>query len=181
MRIVAGKFKGKRITTPSGLPVRPTTDQAKESLFNVLNNDFDLDEVSVLDLFAGTGNISYEFISRGAEKVVSVDANFKCFQFHKKMKQELEMDNYHPFKGDVFRAIKSINEKFDIVFADPPYQLSGIENLADTLLALDIYNEGAVLIIEHGKETIYSHEKLEQHRSYGSVNFSFFYPFKDNG
>ncbi|MFT6717187.1 MAG: 16S rRNA (guanine966-N2)-methyltransferase, partial [Saprospiraceae bacterium] len=145
MRIVAGKFRGKRITAPNGLPVRPTTDQAKESLFNVLNNQYNLDEITVLDLFSGTGNISYEFISRGAVKVISVDANFKCFQFHKKMKQELGMDNYFPFKGDVFRALKSINEKFDIVFADPPYQLTGIENLADTLLALDIYKKDAKL------------------------------------
>lgn len=174
MRIVSGKYRGKRITAPNGLPVRPTTDQAKESLFNVLSNEYELQEVTVLDLFAGTGNISYEFVSRGAVKVVSVDANFKCFQFHKNIKEELKMNNYFPFKGDVFRAIKSINEKFDIVFADPPYQLKGIENLADTLLALDIYKKGAKLIIEHGKDTSYDHEKLEQHRKYGSVNFSFF-------
>lgn len=176
MRIIAGKHRGKKIIAPNGLPVRPTTDQAKESLFNVLNNEYDLREIAVLDLFAGTGNISYEFISRGAKKAVSVDANYKCFQFHKKIKQELQLDNYHPFKGDVFRAIKSISEKFDIVFADPPYQLKGIENLADTLLDLDIYKEGATLIIEHGKETNYSHQKLEQHRKYGAVNFSFFNP-----
>jgi 16S rRNA (guanine966-N2)-methyltransferase len=174
MRIIAGKFRGKRITTPVGLPVRPTTDQAKESLFNVLNNEYDLDEITVLDLFAGTGNISYEFLSRGAVKVISVDANFKCFQFHKQMKAELESDNYFPFKGDVFRAIKSIDEKFDIVFADPPYQLKGIEKLADTLLELDIYKDNAKLIIEHGKKTSYAHKNLDQRRSYGSVNFSFF-------
>jgi len=180
MRIISGKFRGKKITAPKDLPVRPTTDQAKESLFNVLNNEYDLQEVKVLDLFSGTGNVSYEFISRGAVKVISVDANYKCFQFHKKTKQELALDNYFPFKGDVFRAIKSIDEKFDIVFADPPYQLKGIENLADTLLELDIYKENAKLIIEHGKETVYKHEKLDQHRKYGSVNFTFFNPNPGN-
>ena len=174
MRVISGKFRGKKITAPNGLPVRPTTDQAKESLFNVLNNEFDLENITVLDLFAGTGNISLEFLSRGATKVVSVDANFKCFQFHKKIKQTLDLSHYFPFKGDVFRAIKSIDEKFDVVFADPPYQLKGIEQLANTLLALDIYKKDAKLIIEHSKDTTYDHPLLAQHRKYGSVNFSFF-------
>lgn len=178
MRIIGGEFKGKKIIPPKGLPVRPTTDQAKESLFNVLANQYDLQGIKVLDLFAGTGNISYEFLSRGALKVVSVDANFKCFQFHKKIKQELNLKHYTPYKGDVFRAIKSIDSKFDIVFADPPYQLKNIGDLGPILLGLDIYEPNGKLIIEHGKDTSYDLPQLEQHRKYGGVNFSFFDPFK---
>lgn len=174
MRIIGGSLKGRKIIAPKNLPVRPTTDQAKESLFNVLNSRVDFSEIDVLDLFSGTGNISYEFVSRGAKSVTSVDANFNCFQFQKKTKTELGLSNYHPFKGDIYRALKSIPQKFDIIFADPPYQLPTIQTLPDFILQHDLLNENGILIIEHGKETTYEHPLLTEHRKYGNVNFSFF-------
>ena len=174
MRVISGKFKGRKIIAPSNLPVRPTTDQAKESLFNVLANDIDFNQVSVLDLFAGTGNISMEFLSRGAVKVVSVDANQHCFNFNKKLKEQWNLDNYFPYKNDVFRSIKNINEQFDIVFADPPYQMPNISELPKLLLSSDLFKENGLLIIEHGKDTVYEHPFLLETRVYGSVNFSFF-------
>ncbi len=174
MRIISGQFKGRRFFPPSNLPVRPTTDQAKESLFNVLSNELDFSTVSVLDLFAGTGNISLEFISRGVKKVISVDANEHCVSFHKKMKESLELKNYFPYKNDVFRAIHSVKESFDVVFADPPYQMKNINDLANVLLEANLLNPGGILIIEHGKDTVYEHPKLRETRKYGNVHFSFF-------
>lgn len=176
MRIVSGSLRGRKIFAPKNLPVRPTTDQAKESLFNVLHNRYDFDESTVLDLFSGTGNISYEFISRGALKVTAVDANFHCFQFQKKTKKDLDLTNFHPHKGDVFRAIKSISEKYDIIFADPPYQIDNLLDLPDLILGQDLLKEGGCLIIEHGKQTTFEHPNFVEHRTYGGVNFSFFKP-----
>lgn len=174
MRIISGQYKGRKIHAPSGLPVRPTTDQAKESLFNVLSNDYDFTEITVLDLFAGTGNISLEFLSRGAQKVVSVDANQHCFMFHKHMKELWNINQYFPYKNDVFRAVKMLTEKFDIVFADPPYQMKNIAEVPDVILNNDLLKEGGTLIVEHGRETIYEHLRLTETRSYGNVHFSFF-------
>lgn len=174
MRIIAGTHRGRKIIAPKNLPVRPTTDQAKESLFNVLNNRYDLDNIEVLDLFSGTGNMSYEFVSRNAKKVTAVDANFHCFQFQKKIKTELVMENFFPFKGDVFRAVKSIGSQFDIVFADPPYQLKNLTDIPDLIFENNLVKEGGILIVEHGKDTTFEHKNLIEHRQYGGVNFSFF-------
>lgn len=176
MRIIGGSLKGRKIIAPKNLPVRPTTDQAKESLFNVLNSKFDLDVFDVLDLFSGTGNISLEFLSRGVNSVTSIDANFNCFQFQKKTKQQYNLDNYFPYKGDVFRALKSVKKQFDVIFADPPYQLKNIQDLPDFILSFNLLKPGGVLIVEHGKETTYEHPHLIEHRKYGNVNFSFFDP-----
>ena len=119
MRIISGTFKGRRITAPKKLPVRPTTDMAKESLFNILNNRFYFDEVSVLDLFSGTGNISYEFASRGTENVTSVDANYGCVQFINKTAEEFEM-SIQTIKSDFFKFLENHTLQYSLFFADPP-------------------------------------------------------------
>lgn len=174
MRIIGGTLKGRKIIAPKNLPVRPTTDQAKEGLFNLLNSRFELDELEILDLFSGTGNISYEFISRGVKSAHSVDANFNCFQFQKKIKSEFALDNYYPFKGDIYRALKSIKQQFDVVFADPPYQLPTINTLPEFILSHDLLKKDGILVVEHGKETVFNHPNLIEHRKYGNVNFSIF-------
>src|SRR5690606_13437507 len=120
MRIISGKHKGKRLTAPAKLPVRPTTDYAKEALFNILNNQYYFDQISVLDLFAGTGNISFEFASRGAKQITAVDAHYGCIRYISKIKEELEYP-ISPVKSDVFSYLEKSLITADIIFADPPY------------------------------------------------------------
>ena len=174
MRIIAGKYRGKKIIAPKNLPVRPTTDQAKESLFNILQNRYTFEELEVLDLFSGTGNLSYEFLSRGVSKVVAVDANFACVTFQKRIKTELNLENFEPRKGDVLRALPSILQKFDLIFADPPYQMKEIGELPELILSSNILKPDGILILEHGPQTQYEDPRLIEHRKYGNVNFSFF-------
>ncbi len=175
MRIVSGKYKRRIITPPKNLPVRPTTDMAKESLFNILNNYIDFSGQNVLDLFSGTGNISYEFISRGAALVTSVDKDFGCVKFIKETAAKLSMDNLKPVRQDVFRFLNNTKSKYDIIFADPPYKLESIGELADTIIERGLLKESGWLIIEHPKEIDFSNNKyFHEHRNYGSVNFSLF-------
>lgn len=177
MRIISGQFKGRKITAPKNLPVRPTTDQAKEGLFNILNNQIEFEGLKVLDLFSGTGNISMEFLSRGAGKVSSVDANYHCVQFQKSLARDFEIEaKYRIFKSDVFRAIKGVTEKFDVIFADPPYQLDRISELPAAILDCDILSPDGILVIEHGSKTNFDHPKKVDQRKYGSVHFSIFHP-----
>ena len=175
MRIISGKYKGKRITAPKNLPVRPTTDQAKESLFNILNNNFHLEGLKVLDLFSGTGNISYEFLSRNASEVISVDAHYGCVAFQKKMRDELKALNFTPYKNDVFKALKLLNKKFDIIFADPPYDLENIPEIANMVFENDLLSQEGWLIIEHPSEIQFHHPNKKDHRNYGRVNFTIFH------
>lgn len=123
MRIISGRCKGKKIIAPDNLPVRPTTDQAKESLFNIIYNNFDFEDLKVLDLFSGTGGVSYEFLSRGAINVTAIDAHYNCVAFQKKMKVELKFSNFTPIKNDVFSSLQKLDQKFDMIFADPPLSL----------------------------------------------------------
>lgn len=173
MRIIGGVYKGKRIDVVKGLPVRPTTDFAKEGLFNILNNKLELKGAKTLDLFCGTGNISLELASRGAE-VTSVDANFKCVKFVGDISRELKL-NLFTVKNDVFKFLKSQNVKYDLIFADPPYDLENMEEIHKLVFENKLLKENGLLIIEHGPKT-----KLEnllnfsEHRKYGNVNFSFF-------
>ena len=133
MRIVSGRLKGRRLKAPKQLPVRPTTDMAKEALFNILNNQYYFDELSVLDLFAGTGNISYEFASRGTAEITAVDNHYGCINFIKTTSQELDI-GVNALKSDVFSFLNATTKSYDIVFADPPYDLNqemrplGIDN-----------------------------------------------------
>lgn len=174
MRIISGQFKGKRFNPPKGLPVRPTTDQAKESLFNILSNNFYFEDLDVLDLFSGTGSMSYEFISREVRSVISIDNNYNCIAYQKKQRAELKVDNYKIFKNDVFRGLEKLSTKFDLIFADPPYDLKNILEIPDAIFKKDIMNEGAWLIVEHSKHTRFDHVRFVEHREYGGVNFSIF-------
>ncbi len=176
MRIISGNYKGKRIIAPKKLPVRPTTDMAKEALFNILNNQYYFNEISVLDLFAGTGNISYEFASRGTERIVSVDADFGCIKFINKIANELDF-NISTIKSDVFSYLEKVNVKSDIIFADPPYDmtLEEFSKIPELVFNNELLLENGVLIIEHSKYTDLSQlPHFSNQRRYGVSVFSFF-------
>jgi len=177
MRIISGKHKGKRLTAPKKLPVRPTTDMAKEGLFNILNNRVHFSGLKVLDLFSGTGNISYEFASRGSGPITSVDAHIECIKFIKKTSEELELD-ITPIKTDVYKYLEKSGIKADVVFADPPYDFTEdqFKNIAELVFEHDILNEDGMLIIEHSKHTdLSSGKNFNEARRYGNSVFSFFY------
>lgn len=176
MRIISGKYKGRRINPPKNLPVRPTTDMSKEALFNVLNNHFSFSGVKVLDLFAGTGNISYEFASRGCDHITSVDADFGCIKFIKQTAAEFDF-NIAAIKSDVFKFLEKNNSTYDIVFADPPYGLdqATFEKLVLHIFTYDLLSDEAMLIIEHSKHTSLEHlSHFSFKKSYGGSIFSFF-------
>lgn len=175
MRIIAGTLRGRRLNPPANLPVRPTTDMARESLFNILNNYVDYEDCSVMDLFAGTGAVSIEFISRGAREVTSIDINNACTEFIKTTARQLNLDNIHVVRADVFDLLKRANRQFDIVFADPPYALHDLEQLPDLVFGSDVLTEDGIFILEHPKEFSFEeHPHFWQHRAYGKVNFTFF-------
>lgn len=175
MRIVSGTHKGRLVRPPKSIQARPTTDFAKENLFNILENRIDFEGKTVLDLFAGTGNISYEFISRGCKEVTAVEKNFKHIRFIQKTAEELEMDNLQTIKKDVFKFLQSLEQKFDLIFADPPYQLKEARQLPDLVFARNILQEDGLFILEHSKHTEFNdHPSFFEKRSYGSVQFSFF-------
>ncbi len=177
MRIIGGKYKGKKIQAPKGLRARPTTDFAKESLFNILNNLIDLEDLDVLDLFSGTGNISYEFVSRGASKVWSVEMDRKSCDFIRKYADTNELSELKVVKANAYQFLKTVSVKFDVVYADPPYGHKHVATLHEKLLEADILKEDGMIIIEHGPETDYSDSTyLMDHRKYGHVHFSFFKP-----
>lgn len=174
MRIIGGTYKGKVIKLPKDLPVRPTTDFAKEGLFNILANKIDMDGLSVLDLFSGTGHISLEFASRGAGSITGVDKSFKCAGFLRSISKELNF-NINAIKSDVFDFLKNCPSTFDLVFADPPYDMEEIPKIHELVFEKNLLNENGILIIEHGPKTKLEHlSGFTQHRKYGNVNFSFF-------
>lgn len=176
MRIISGKYKGRRIQAPKKLPVRPTTDLAKESLFNILNNHFNFSELKILELFAGTGNISYEFASRGATPILCVDADFGCVNFIKKTATEFDFD-ITAIKSDVFKYLERCNTSYDIVFADPPYHLTQeqFENVIKLVFENEILDEEGMLIVEHSKDMKLDHMMhFSFSKNYGGTAFSFF-------
>lgn len=176
MRIISRKYKGRRISPPKGLPVRPTTDMSKEALFNVLNNHFNFEGLKVLDLFAGTGNISYEFASRGSTPITSVDGDFGCVKFIKQTASEYDF-NIAATKSDVFKFLEKNNASFDIVFADPPYALdqSTFEKIVLLVFERNTLNEDGMMVIEHSKYTKLDHMiHFSFKKSYGGSIFSFF-------
>ena len=176
MRIISGSFKGRRITAPKKLPVRPTTDMAKEGLFNILNNQFYFDEISVLDLFSGTGNISYEFASRGTCRITAVDADHGCIQFNEKISEEFKMD-IRAHKSDVFPFLEKTSLKSDVIFADPPYNmgLEDFERIHQLVFGNELLLPDGQLIIEHAKQMKLSHlSNFSSERKYGGSVFSFF-------
>jgi 16S rRNA (guanine966-N2)-methyltransferase len=175
VRVVAGKLRGTVIAPPAGLPVRPTTDRAKESLFNILTNYFAFEELNVLDLFAGTGNMSYEFCSRGANQVVAVERDFGCIQFIKQMKQKYALQELSVIKRDVFAYLQQCDQQFDIIFADPPYAMPRIHELPRVVMGKFMLQPNGWLIIEHGADLDMSNESgFFEKRAYGQSVFSFF-------
>lgn len=175
MRIIGGKLKGIRLQPPANLPVRPTTDMAKEALFNILNNKFDFESCSVLDLFCGTGNLTFEFASRKAEKVLAVDLNYGCVNWVKNTAQKFEFEQVEVRKGDVFKLLKQITGAYDLIFADPPYNMPNIPQLPILVREQQLLKPGGLLVVEHQ-----SHMKLNSQpgytetRKYGNSSFSFF-------
>jgi 16S rRNA (guanine(966)-N(2))-methyltransferase RsmD len=176
MRIVSGKYKGKRILAPKALPVRPTTDMAKEALFNILHNRFYFDEISVLDLFSGIGSISLEFASRGCDKVVSVDQHPGCVKFLQKTSDSIEA-NLECIRSDAFVYLKNTGRKFDVIFADPPYDLdqTEFEKIIDLVTERGLLESEGLLILEHGaKMSFENNPTFVESRRYGGSAFSFF-------
>jgi 16S rRNA (guanine966-N2)-methyltransferase len=174
VRIVSGTHKGRQIPVRKNFPSRPTTDFAKENLFNILQNYFDLDGLEVLDLFAGTGNISYEFASRGSI-VKSIELNFRSFHFIQETAKELALSRLTVVKADVFRFLEKTDKRWDIIFADPPFDLEDIEHLPDLIFRKELLKRDGWFILEHSDQKKFDdHPYLREKRSYGSVNFSIF-------
>lgn len=176
MRIISGKYKGKRLIAPKSLPVRPTADMQKEALFNILQNRYYFDQLKVLDLFSGTGNIAYEFASRGATDIVAVDAHYACVQYISRVNKELEF-SIDAVKSDVFKYLRRITMKFDLIFADPPYEMpiDKFEKIPSLVFGREMLLDKGLLIIEHASHTDLSHlPYFKEMRKYGGSVFSFF-------
>ncbi|MDO4196026.1 MAG: 16S rRNA (guanine(966)-N(2))-methyltransferase RsmD [Prevotellaceae bacterium] len=175
MRIITGKYKGRHFDVPRSFKARPTTDFAKENIFNVMNGYIDFEDCTALDLFAGTGSISLELLSREAKTVVSVEMDRDHANFIRQCLKKIDDENCMLIKGDVFRFVKSCKQKFDFIFADPPYALPNLPTIPDLIFEHDLLAEDGVFVFEHGKDNDFSnHPRFIEHRAYGSVNFSIF-------
>ena len=176
MRIISGKHKSRRINAPNNLPVRPTTDMAKEALFNILNNSYYFDQISVLDIFSGIGSIGFEFASRGTPQITCVDQHQGCIKFLEKTNNELDFD-IQIIKSDAFSFLEKTNSKFDVIFADPPYDFTQekFQNIVDLVFDKSLLNDDGMLIIEHSNKTDLSdNTTFIRSKKYGSNVFSFF-------
>jgi 16S rRNA (guanine(966)-N(2))-methyltransferase RsmD len=175
LRIISGKYRGRHINPPSGFRARPTTDYARESLFNILTNRIDFESVAVLDLFAGTGSISYEFASRGTPVVHLVEQDPKNIRFIRTSLSEMKIETVKALHIDVRAFLKTCSYKYDIIFADPPYELAWLKDIPDLVIKAGILTEDGFFVLEHPKDYSFnSHPNFFEHRYYGSVNFSFF-------
>ena len=175
MRIIRGKYGRRRFDVPSNITARPTTDFARENIFNVIENLIDLEGAVALDLFAGTGAVSFEFLSRECESVTSVEKSHVQFNFIRKVRDQLNVKNMTLIKGDVFRFIETTRQKFDVIFVDPPYDLPNFGEIPGKILASELVKPGTVFVMEHSKNYDFSQlPHFHQHRAYGSVNFSIF-------
>lgn len=175
MRIIRGKFGRRRFDVPGNISARPTTDFARENIFNVLENMIDFEGKHALDLFAGTGAITFEFLSRGCASVTAVEKASVQYNFIRKVAQQLAVDNLRLVRGDALRFMETCAAKFDIVFADPPYDMPGFENVPGAILGSQMLHEGTIVVVEHSKKHDFSHMPgFSEHRAYGSVNFSIF-------
>jgi len=175
MRIVSGKYKSRRFDVPKSFKARPTTDFAKENIFNVLSNLIDFEGITALDLFSGTGSIAFEALSRGCSKVTCVERDADHYNFIKKIKNELKDSNLTTIKSDVFRFLENCSEQFDFIFADPPYSLKNLAAIPEIIFSKNILLSGGIFVLEHPKEYDFSENiYFLQHRVYGSVNFSLF-------
>ena len=175
MRIIGGKLGGKVILPPAGYKARPTTDYAKEGLFNILDNEYEFQDLKVLDLFGGTGSIAFEFASRGASRVYSVEMARENASFIKTEARRLGLDNVTMVRNNVFDFLPLCREKFDIVFADPPYAIEGLDTIPDKVFSHDILHPGCYFILEHpGTYSFRDHPRFKKEKVYGKVHFSFF-------
>ena len=175
MRIIGGRLKGRQICPPAGYNARPTTDFAREGLFNVLDNEYDFEGMTVLDLFGGTGAVAFEFASRGAGKVYSVEMARENATFIKTEAAKLGLGNVVMVRDNVFDFLTVCHEKFDIIFADPPYAMEGVEVLPDKIFERNILYDGNYFVLEHGDEhSFISHPYFKKEKRYGRVHFSFF-------
>jgi 16S rRNA (guanine966-N2)-methyltransferase len=175
MRIIRGTHRGRKITAPASLPVRPTTDLAKESLFNILDNHIYFEDIDVLDLYSGTGSIAYEFASRESKSVIAVDIHPKCTSFIQETASKLGFSNLRVVRSSSIGFLNHYSGKFDLIFADPPYDLEGIEDVVEIVFKRDLLNDGGWLIIEHpGEKDFSAFSGFFDHRNYGKVNFTFF-------
>ena len=176
MRIISGINKGRKIQAPKNLPVRPTTDKAKEAIFNIISNKYQLSVLSVLDLFSGTGNISYEFSSRGSSKITCVEQNIKCINFIRSTCIKLSL-NFNIIKSDVYRFLNTNNLTYDIIFADPPYNFEyhNYEKIILLIIEKKVLNKQGLIIIEHSKiVSLLNIKNYSETRKYGDSCFSFF-------
>lgn len=175
MRIISGKYKGRVLHPPANLPVRPTTDFAKTGLFNILENQIEFENLNCLDLFSGTGSISMELISRGAKSVTSVDRDYGCTAFQKETTRLLGIHNLRIIRTDVLTFIKKKHEPFDLIFADPPFDLNIHESLTHSLVEGNLLAKGGMFILEHNAKQDWSAlPGFQSNRTYGNVAFSFF-------
>lgn len=175
MRIIGGKYQRHQIHPPGGFKARPTTDIAKEALFNILENQFIIEEIEVLDLFSGSGNISYEFASRNCQLIWAVENNPLHISFIRKTCEALKMNQVKIFKADVFTFLKHPRHSFDLIFADPPFSHERIDELPGLVFSNQWLKNNGILIIEHDKNTVFSQNgHFFEERRYGHVHFSFF-------
>ena len=175
MRIITGKYKGRHFDIPRSFKARPTTDFAKENIFNVLTQYIDFEGAEALDLFSGTGSITLELLSRGCSQVISVEQDRDHHKFIQQCLQKLQCENAIALKGDVFRFVKSCKQQFDFIFADPPYALKELPTIPDLIFEKGLLKPEGIFVFEHGKDHDFStHPHFLEHRSYGSVNFSIF-------
>ena len=174
MRIIGGSHKGKEIAADNKLKLRPTTDFAKEGLFNILSNRCDLELFEVLDLFAGTGSISYEFVSRGCKTVHSVEIDARHVAYIRNTAKKFGFDNMRVIRNDAFKFLNICKMQYDIVFADPPYEMQNIEKIPQLVFERGILKKNGILIVEHSKRNDFSlFENFLENRRYGNVCFSF--------
>lgn len=175
MRIIGGQLRGLHLNPPKNLPVRPTTDLAKEALFNILNNRFDFEQIRVLDLFSGTGSISIEFASRGVPEIISVDSDFGCCKHLKAMVEQYQLDAILPTKAHVFKFLMQDMEPFDLIFADPPYDLPQLPQIPSIVFEQNLLKPEGCLIVEHpSMKRMDNDPNFKERRKYGSSSFSFF-------
>lgn len=175
MRIITGEYKGRHFDIPKTFKARPTTDFAKENIFNVMTGYIDFDDATALDLFSGTGSISLELVSRGCQSVISIEADKDHHAFIRQCLKKLNTDRCVPIRGDVFRFIKGCHQQFDFIFADPPYALPDLPKIPSMVFEHNMLKPDGVFVFEHGKDNDFSDDPhFVEHRSYGSVNFSIF-------
>ncbi|WP_347838127.1 RsmD family RNA methyltransferase [uncultured Draconibacterium sp.] len=179
MRIIGGIFKGRHFHPGKKFKARPTTDIAKEGLFNILANRYDLSNKNILDLFSGTGSVAYEFLSRGCQSATLVENNFSHYRFIVSVLNDLHVENARVFKADVFKYVQKSSEAYQIIFADPPFDLARFSEVPDAVLNSKTLATNGLFILEHPKEFDFtSHPCFKELRKYGKVNFSFFEPIE---